>query len=132
MGDNTNATAYDSIGVVADGDNRIVNGAGTIGATGANTAGIGASVGTLLVENTIEATVGRNGALTAYALNTAANAGILTANAPSAARCCRPRLLGRRDLYGCRGWLDCGQRHGGRHRRSGYAPGPQQGDRPGG
>ena len=80
MGDNTNATAYDSIGVVADGDNRIVNGAGTIGATGANTAGIGASVGTLLVENTIEATVGRNGALTAYALNTAANAGILTAN----------------------------------------------------
>ena len=80
MGDHTDAAAYDSIGVVADGESLAVVGAGAVTVTGSAQASIGASVGTLLVENAVEATVGKNGSLTAYALSDAVNAGIQTAN----------------------------------------------------
>ena len=80
MGDNTEATAYDSIGVIADGENLIVSAAGAADISGTGTVGLGASVNTLIMENAVEAAVGENSQLIAYALAKGADAGVKTSN----------------------------------------------------
>ena len=78
MGDNTEATAYDSIGVIADGETLIVSAAGAADISGTGTVGLGASVNTLIMDNTVAAAVGENSQLIAYALAKGADAGVKT------------------------------------------------------
>ncbi len=80
LGDNTTAEAWDSIGILADADNQIVAGAGGLAAAGSATASLGGSAVTVILKNLVQALAGENSAITAWALNTGADAGIRTAN----------------------------------------------------
>ncbi len=80
LGDNSKVQAWDSIGILADADNLVVSGAGAVAGTGSTTAALGGSATTVIFRNLVQALVGEHSDLTAWALDTGANAGIGTAN----------------------------------------------------
>ena len=80
LGDHTTATAWDSIGILADADNLVVSGAGAVSGSGSATAALGGSATTVIFKNIVQALAGEHCDLTAYALNTGSDAGIQTAN----------------------------------------------------
>jgi len=64
LGDAVTVTADDSIGVIADADTTTIAASGSVSATG-GTAGVGASINTLVMENVVQALAGNDVKLTA-------------------------------------------------------------------